>query len=502
MSHWIVAPVLLPAVVAGVLALGGDALPLRVQRAVGLLATAALVVVALVLLGQAEGGAHQVYALGDWRPPFGIALVLDRLSAVLVLLAAAVALCALVAACASGADAQGRYFHALFQFQLMGLSGAFLTGDLFNLFVFFEVLLIASYCLLLTGNTQARLRAGLHYVVVNLVGSSIFLIAVGLLYAITGTLNLADLAQKVPQLSPEDRLLVESAALLLLTVFALKAALFPLFLWLPSTYSAASAPVAALFAIMTKVGVYSILRVYVTVFGPAAGQAAPELVSWIVPAGLITVAWGALGALASRRLGTMAANLTLVSAGTVLSVAALTGRPAVSAALYYLVQSTLATALLFLLCGIIAQRRGVLADRLQRAGAAQPISVGIVFLLAVMTVVGAPPLSGFVGKLMLLQASLDAPQAGPIWAVLLTSSFVALLALTRAGMTLIWAVRREPAAQPIGAREAIAPALMLAGILVLTLAAAPVKRFMDATAGQLGDVQAYTGAVLTAPGRP
>ena len=405
-NHWIIAPVLLPALTAGGLMLAGGVVSLRVQRAVGLLAAAALLAVALVLLDQSAGGVQQVYALGNWRPPFGIVLVLDRLSAVMVLLAAVLGLCALIAAAAGGADAQGRFFHPLFQFQLMGLNGAFLTGDLFNLFVFFEVLLIASYCLLLTGNTPARLRAGLHYVVVNLVGSSLFLIAVGLLYAMTGTLNLADLALKVPQLSPQDRLLVESAALLLLTVFGLKAALFPLFLWLPPAYSAASAPVAALFAIMTKVGIYSILRVYVTVFGPAAGEAAPALASWIVPAALITVACGALGALASRRLGTMAANLTLVSAGTTLSVAALTTEPAMSASLYYLVQSTLATALLFLLCGIIADRRGALADRLQRAGAAQPVVVGALFLLTAMTIVGIPPLSGFLGKLMLLQASL------------------------------------------------------------------------------------------------
>jgi multicomponent K+:H+ antiporter subunit D len=223
--------------------------------------------------------------------------------------------------------------------------------------VFFEVLLIASYCLLLTGSTPARLRAGLHYVVVNLVGSSLFLIAVGLLYAMTGTLNLADLAHKVPLLAAEDRLLVESAALLLLTVFGLKAALFPLLLWLPSAYSAAAAPVAALFAIMTKVGIYSIVRVYVTVFGPAAGEAAPRLGEWVVPAALITVAWGALGALASRRLGSMAAHLTLMSAGHPV-VRRLAAGPAVSAALYCLLHSTLATALLFWCAGRSRAPRG------------------------------------------------------------------------------------------------------------------------------------------------
>jgi multicomponent K+:H+ antiporter subunit D len=501
MNHWMIAPVLLPAMVAGLLMLGSNVLSLRIQRAAGLLSGAALLAVAVVLLDQAAGSSQQVYALGSWRPPFGIVLVLDRLSAVMLVLAAVLGLCALIAAVADGADAQGRFFHPLLQFQLMGLNGAFLTGDLFNLFVFFEVLLIASYCLLLNGNTAARLRSGLHYVVVNLVGSALFLIAVGLLYAMTGTLNLADLGLKMQHLAPLARLLAQSAALLLLTVFGLKAALFPLSFWLPRTYSAASAPVAALFAIMTKVGIYSILRVYVGILGPGAGESAVALASWLVPVGLVTVAWGALGALSSRRLGTMAANLTLVSAGTTLSAVALDTQAAISAALYYLVQSTLAMALLFLLCGIFAQRRGALGDRLQRAGAAQPRAVGFLFLLAGMTIVGIPPLSGFLGKLMLLQASLPAAQAGAIWAVLLISSFLALIALMRAGITLIWAARRGASAAPAQAAELAAPVLLVAVLLALCVAAEPVKRFMDATATQLADVEAYAGTVLAAPGR-
>ncbi len=294
---------------------------------------------------------------------------------------------------------------------------------------------------------------------------------------------------------------MESAALLLLTVFGLKAALFPLFLWLPPAYSAASAPVAALFAIMTKVGIYSILRVYVTVFGPAVGESAPVLASWIVPTGLLTVACGALGALASRRLGTLAASLTVLSAGTILSVAALTTVAAVSAALYYLVQSTLATALLFLVCGAIAQRRGATADRLERAGAAQPLAVRVLFLLTVITVSGLPPLSGFLGKAMLLQASLPSAQAGAIWGVLLVSSFLVLVTLVRAGTTLIWAVQSSPPPRPAGRAEMLAPALLMGGILALSAAAEPVKRFTDAAAAQLADVQSYAGTVLAAPGR-
>src|SRR6185369_7376883 len=153
-------------------------------------------------------------------------------------------------------DTRGRYFHPLFQLQLMGLNGAFLTGDLFNLFVFFEVLLVASYCLLVHGRGDERLRVGFHYVVVNLAASTLFLIAVALLYGLTGTLNLIHLALRVPNVTPADAPLIRAASLVLLVVFALKAALFPLSLWLPRAYAAAPPPVAALFAIMTKVGIY------------------------------------------------------------------------------------------------------------------------------------------------------------------------------------------------------------------------------------------------------
>ena len=262
----------------------------------------------------------QPYFVGDWPAPFGIVLVLDRLAALMLAIAAVIALAALAAAVAGERpwDARGRFFHPLFQFQLMGLNGAFLTGDLFNLFVFFEVLLVASYCLLLHGQGDARLRAGLHYVVVNLAASALFLVGVALLYSITGTLNLADLALRVPRVPPPDAPLVRAAALLLLVVFGVKAAAFPLYLWLPRAYAAAAAPVAALFALMTKVGVYSIVRVHGVVFGPDAGEAALVAAPWLAPAALATALLGVVGALAAPTLGRMAAYLTVASVGTLL----------------------------------------------------------------------------------------------------------------------------------------------------------------------------------------
>lgn len=263
MSHLSILPILIP-MFAGALLLMLPSLE-RLKRSISVLATLALVPLALVLMARADDGQLQVYALGGWQPPFGIVLLLDRFAA-LMLLATAVLGSAVVLYAIRGDDRRGLRFHALLQFQLLGINGAFLTGDLFNLFVFFEVMLIASYALLFHGGGAERVRAGLHYVLLNLVGSAFFLIAVGVLYGITGTLNMSDLANKVALADADSAPLLAAAGLLLLVVFALKAALLPLHFWLPRAYSAASAPVAALFAIMTKVGVYSIVRVYLLVF--------------------------------------------------------------------------------------------------------------------------------------------------------------------------------------------------------------------------------------------
>jgi multicomponent K+:H+ antiporter subunit D len=500
-NHWPILPVLLPALTAGLLALANPR-PSR-ARVVSLASCLLLLGLAVKLLLMAGDGEQRVYALGDWPPPFGIVLVLDRLSALMIALTALLALACLAYASA-GADQEGRFFHALFQFQLMGLMGAFLTGDLFNLFVFFEVLLIASYGLLLLGASPARLRAGLHYVVINLLGSSLFLIAVALLYALTGTLNFADLALKVAALAGAERMLAQSAALLLLAVFALKAALFPLLLWLPGAYAAASAPVAALFAVMTKVGVYAILRVHLTVFPPAAGIVEPGLAAWVVPAALLTAAVGAVGALASGRLAATVAWLTVMSAGTALAVAGLASAQAVSAALFYVLHSTLATAALFLLAGSIAAQRGAAGDRLQRAPRmAQHWRLGALFLFAAAAFVGVPPLSGFVVKVMLLQASFGGLPGAAIWAVLLGTTLLALLALTRAGITLFWSARR--ATVPLaGNRTALATGaivVLLAVLAGLSALGGPIKAATDAAAAQLSAPRSYIDNVLRTPGR-
>ena len=251
-----------------------------------------------------------VYAIGSWPAPFGIVLVIDRLTALMLMLTALIAFASIVYSFAHW-DRVGPNFHSLFQFLLMGLNGAFLTGDLFNLFVFFEVLLASSYGLLLHGSGPARVKAGLHYIVVNLIASLLFLIGVSMIYGMTGTLNMADLPQRIAMLAPEDRALFEAGAAILGVAFLTKAAIWPLNFWLPSAYAAAGAPVGAVFSLMTKVGVYAVLRVG-TLLASADVQTSFIDVGFFY-GGLATLGFGVIGMLASQQLGRLVAFSVIVS---------------------------------------------------------------------------------------------------------------------------------------------------------------------------------------------
>lgn len=490
MNHLPILPILLP-LLAGALLL---VLPSyeRLKRSLSLLATLALVPLALVLLLQADDGQLRVYALGDWQPPFGIVLLLDRLSA-LMLLTAAVLGSAVVLYAMRGDDRRGPRFHALLQFQLLGINGAFLTGDLFNLFVFFEILLIASYALLLYGRSAERVRAGLHYVILNLTGSALFLIALGLTYGVSGTLNMADLSARVAAATGDQVPLLAVAGALLILVFALKAALLPLHFWLPRAYSAASAPVAALFSIMTKVGVYAILRVCTLIFGESGGELANLLHAWLWPLALATVVLGAVGALAARSLQLLLAYMVLVSAGTLLAALAIGTPQAHGAALYYLLHSTWVAGGLFLLADLISRQRGSKAGVLvQGAALENPALLGGLFFFGAVAVVGLPPLSGFLGKLLLLRAG----PSPALWIVLLLGGLAALLAFSRAGSTLFWRVGLSSLdSAELDRGRLLACVLLFACSLGLVVLAAPVLEYSTAAATQLHDVMPYRALI-------
>ncbi len=486
MSHLPVLPIVLPLLAGAVLVLLARA-PVGLRRIVGLSASAVQLLLALLLLRQAASGEVAVYLLGNWPTFAGIVLVVDRLAALMLVLAAALALVAQIHAL-GGFDRRGAHFHALFQFQVMGLSGAFLTGDLFNLFVFFEVLLISSYGLMLHGDGGLRIKRSLHYVSFNLAASALFLIAVAVIYGTLGTLNMADLAAKVAAMDPADAALVRSGGLVLLCVFTAKAALLPLYLWLPSAYAAASAPVAALFAIMTKVGVYAVVRVHTVIFGPEAGLAADLAWPWLLPAGAATLFLGALGALAATGLRRLVGYLVVASTGTLFIAIGAAGTEALSAALYYLVHSTVAASLLFLLADRIRRARGEAGDSLRTVGVtAGRGTLGLAFLAAAMVIAGLPPWSGFLAKAMILDAVALRPDAAWLWGVVLASALLIIVALARAGSHLFWREPADAVAAPVAPRrgERLAGGLLMAALAALALFAAPVVDYTRATAEQL-----------------
>jgi multicomponent K+:H+ antiporter subunit D len=507
-GHGIIAPVVLPLVAGSLLLLIEKHRP-SAAGPISLISTLALVLVGTGLVQQASGGAVQPYLLGNWPAPFGIALALDRLSAMMLLLTAVVATGSLLYAL-GGDDRRGVHFHALFQFQLMGLNGAFLTADLFNLFVFFEVLLAASYGLLLHGSgagRRERLKSSVHYVVFNLAGSALFLVAVSLLYGLTGTLNMADLARRLAALSPENARLAQAAALMLLVVFSVKAALLPLYFWLPDTYASATAPVAALFAIMTKVGVYAIARVSTLMFGEGAGPVAGVATPFLPWLALATLALAAVGALAAVRVRGLLAYGVVASAGTLLLAIGLGTEAALAAGLFYLLNSTLIAAALFLLADRIMTARGG-SDRLEPralAGGWAPLGVG--FFVAAVAAAGVPPLAGFLGKTMLLQAAGTTSMATWVIAVVLGSSLAMMVALARAGSTLFWSLpdtgpttmQKAAAAAPSQSAAIVA---MMAAALTCAVAAGPISAYTAATAAQLQAPQGYIGAVLGAQAAP
>lgn len=462
---------------------------------------------AILYLISASSGQISVYNLGEWAAPFGIVLVLDQLSALMIVLTYALATPILWYASHEW-DARGRYFHAMFHFLLMGLCGAFLTGDLFNLFVFFEILLMASYVLLLHGQGKARFQLGIHYVTINLLASALFLIGLGIIYGSVGSLNMADVARLIPLLEPDQHKLAVAGGLLLFVVFGIKAAMLPVGFWLPKTYAVATTPVAAIFTIMTKVGIYAILRINGTVFDDHLSQSI--LVSWLLPIGLITSVYGVIGAIGAERLRRFVGFMILSSIGTILIAISLFNTLAWAAALYYLVHSTLIAAAFYLLSGWITSQRGAFKDHFKVAPhMKQQKVVSSTFFVIALMMAGLPPFSGFLGKVFILQATSHSPYQLLIIIVVLIVSLLSIIAFTRIGFVLFWRATQpedNPNSAEYKAYQALpdqAPArndktiyLLLSALILYMVCASPIQQYMFKTAEQIQNNALYESRIL------
>ncbi|RKE83410.1 monovalent cation/H+ antiporter subunit D [Rhizobium sp. AG855] len=520
--HLIVTPILFPMMTAAVL-LFIDERNRTTKALVSFVSVVFLLANALILFLVESGpnSFENVYLLGNWAAPFGIVLVIDGLSAMMLLLTAILGLAALTFSLAKW-HAVGAHFHSLFQLLLVGVNGALLTGDLFNLFVFFEVMLAASYGLLLHGTGTLRVKAGLHYIAVNLVAALFFLIGVSLVYGTAGTLNMADLALRMPDMEPDRLILMEAGAAVLGVAFLIKVGMWPLCFWLPTAYSAASAPVAGMFAILSKVGIYVILRLTMLLFGdgPSAGFGAEILLI----GGMATLIFGTIGVLASQALGRLAGYSVLVSSGTLLMVLGINDGVVSSGALLYLVSSTLTISAFFMLIELVERGQdaganvlavtmeaygdGEEADIEEGEGTAMPGTMailGICFAACGILLSGLPPLSGFIAKFAMLSAMMGTGSIGmtpdaAVWALIvlvILSGLAALISMTRAGIRTFWG-SIEGAVPRVLVVELLPVMLLLSLTLVLTVQARPAMTYMDTTIRALANPTLYVDAVRNA----
>ena len=528
LNHLIIAPILLP-LVASALLLLLDERRRMAKNAIALATLLAVLVISVALLlqtvrvGISGDSATRVYLIGDWTAPFGIVLVADWLSDLMIVLTAIIALAAFVYALARW-DRAGPRFQALFLLQIMGLNGAFLTGDLFNLFVFFEILLAASYGLLLHGSGAERIKAGLHYVAINVGASLLFLIGVALIYGVTGTLNMADLATIIPGVVGGDLALLQSGFAVLGIAFLLKAGMWPLGFWLPRTYAAAVPPAAAVFALLSKVGIYALLRVYLLLFGTEVGWAGNFGEEWLLFGGIATVAYGTLGVLAARTLSRVAGFCVIISSGTLLASIGAGEGTSLSPILFYMVSSTLGLSAFYLLLELVERREaeaniqaivepvfedeytGTIAEpEEEEVGIVIPATIALLggaFAFCALLLAGLPPLSGFIAKFAIIHNLLNLGQdvSAAVWIfvfLLIGSGLAILIATTRAGIDLLWEPSDKPQ-PPLRIAEAVPVGALLAVCLGLMVFASPVMRYMERTSLSLQDRQGYINAVLGA----
>lgn len=432
MSWLVPLPVVLPILGAGLSLVLFQRPRAQLWLSVTVLVSIACVAGVLMYLADTEG--PQTLWVGAWPETVGIVLVADRLAALMLLVSAVVTLVVLLYSIGQGMiddeeSAPVSVYHPTFLVLVAGVSNAFLAGDLFNLFVSFEMLLFASYVLLTLGGTDARIRAGTIYVLVALLSSSLFLITLAVTYAATGTLTLAHLGQRLAELDPSVSLMIQ---LLLLTTFAIKAAVFPLSFWLPDSYPTAPAPVTAVFAgLLTKVGIYAILRTQMTLFPDSPLS---SLLLWV---SLATMLIGILGAIAQSDIKRML-SFTLVShIGYLMLGIAVGGVNGVSGTIFYVVHHITVQTALFLVVGLVERRTGSTSS-LRIGGLARiaPL-LAVLFFVPAMNLAGIPPFSGFIGKVGLLQATIDlgTPLA---WALVVGGVVTSLLTLYAVAKT--WSV--------------------------------------------------------------
>jgi len=506
MNLLLVLPLVIPLLSAALSLLAWRRIAL--QRMLAVVGTAALLGCGVALLATVWTNGIAASQMGAWPAPFGITLVADLFSAIMVVLAGLIGLAVAVYSLASMDEPRESFgYYPLLHVLLMGVCGAFLTGDLFNLYVWFEVMLMASFVLLALGGEPDQLRGAIKYVTLNLVASALFLAAVGILYGIAGTLNMADLARKLEDVAEPGTL--TALAMLFLIAFGIKAAIFPLFFWLPASYHTPPVAVSAVFAgLLTKVGVYALIRVFTLIFVGDTGFTHTLI---LVMAGA-TMVTGVLGAAAQYEFRRILSFHIISQIGYMilgLGLAGLTSSPAVATlalagSVFYVMHHIIVKTNLFLISGVVYRLGG--SFELKKLGGLYRSSpmLAILFLIPAMSLAGMPPLSGFFAKLSLVQAGLAAEQYA-IVAVTLVVGLLTLFSMTKIWAEAFWKDQPAPITEPLemtaGERwKLMLPIVLLAALTVtIGIAAEPVFQLALRAAEQLVDREAYIRAVLGVP---
>jgi multicomponent Na+:H+ antiporter subunit D len=493
---WLVpVPIVLPLVGAGVSVLVGRSR--TAQRVVGMAVLTTLVVVSIVLLVEVDTNGSLIAHAGGWPTPMGIVLVADRFAALLLVVAEVTLLAVLIYAIGEpGAERNHVGFQSAYLVLAAGVAASFLTGDLFNLFVAFEMMLTASYVLLTLGGRREQVRSGMTYIVISLIASTLFVTALALLYSATGTVNLADLAGRIGDLPPGVR---SGLAVLLLVVFGIKAAIFPLFFWLPDSYPTAPSPITAVFAgLLTKVGVYAIIRTQLLLFPPDTRPA--SLLLFLAAA---TMLIGVIGAIAEDDIRRILSFTIVSQIGYMVMGLGFFTLAGVAAVIYSIVHHIVVKTALFLVGGLIDHASG--SSRLSRIGGMVRTTpfLATLFLLSALSLVGIPPLSGFISKFALVDAGI-ADRQFIVVAVSLLVSLLTLFSMTRIWMGAFWSPPEDGTPAPaIRTSRGGGPALMVAPTaalvacsLAVAAAAGPIYSLSERTARDLLDRDAYVMRVL------
>lgn len=411
---------------------------ITMQKWIGAIATVGTIIASIILVNVVRTEGIQTVDLGSWKAPFGITMVSDMLSALLVTTTSIITFFVLLYSFRSiGKDREQFYYYPVVQFLLVGVNGAFTTGDIFNLFVFFEVMLMSSYVLLVLGGTKVQLRESIKYILVNIISSALFVVMVAYLYSVLGTLNMADISVKIAEVDQPGILTV--IAVMFLVVFGLKGAIFPLYFWLPGSYYAPPTPVLALFgALLTKVGVYSIMRTYTLFFYHDTGYT-HSILAWLA---IITIIVGCIGAIAYWDVKKILIYNIIIAVGVILFGVSVMSPESLEGAVYYLIHDMIIKAALFLLVGVMIAITGTSNLRKMGGLIKDYPWLGWTFLIATLTLAGIPPFSGFIGKVLLVRGSFAAEAYIGGGLILLSSLFV-LYSVIKIFLNGIWGVPKE-----------------------------------------------------------